>query len=1066
MFFNFLYDQKSVMKKNRIGLRVSLLVFTMIFCFHLQNVYGQTKEIIVRGFIMARDSTPIVGATISLQGKTTLGKGHALSDGNGQFELIAPPDGKIVISFIGYANEVVPIENRTTLYIYMNLDSTKLEEVAVVAYGTQKKSSMVSSITTVNPKEIKGPTSNLTTMLAGRIAGLVSFQRSGEPGNDNAQFFIRGVTTFGAGKVDPLILIDGMESTSNDLARLQPDDIAGFSVLKDASAASLYGARGANGVILVTTKSGVGGRTKFNVRLENSLSSNTQNFKLADNITYMMLANEAVLTRNPIGVLPYSQTKIDHTVAGDNPLLYPNNDWIKLLIRDYTINQRVNANASGGGQAARYYISATYNQDNGVLKTDKQNNFDNNIKLRTFGVRTNVDVKLTPTTNATVRTSGTFNDYNGPVGGGANIFTQALSSNPVLFPAFFPASDLPSVHHPLFGNAILSGTDVFYNNPYASMVSGFQQYNTSTLNVQLEINQDLKFITPGLTMRGMAYNQRYAYFELNRQYNPFYYSAVPTNSTPSGYQLSLLNEKTATEYLNYNEGAKIVNTTTYGEFAVNYNHTFNKVHDVSGMLITTIRKYLDGNAGDLQTSLPFRNLGVSGRFTYGYDKRYLAEANFGYNGSERFAAKQRYGFFPSIGVAWNVSNEAFFSPLLDIVSKLKLRATYGLVGNDQIGDANDRFFYLSNVNLNDGNRGAYFGENYGYNRPGVSISRYANNQITWEEARTTNLGMDLTLLKDFNLVIDAYKQHRSNILMARSYIPTTMGLTAPVNANVGVAEGKGIDISLDYNKSFHNKTWLQLRSTFTYAASKLLVNEEPNYPANEWYLSRVGHPLSEVYGLIAERLFVDDDEVTNSPPQNYGEVAGGDIKYKDLNGDGQITDLDMVNGLGYPTIPEINYGFGFSYGYHDFDLSIFFQGSARSSFLIDPKAITPFVFTENTTQQHGLLEAIAKSHWSEDNRDVYAFWPRLSPVISENNTKPSNWWLRNGAFLRLKTAEIGYSLKGSSLKRLGMDGLRVYVNGSNLFLISGFKLWDPEQGSNGLGYPVQRVFNLGANIQF
>ena len=1043
----------------------ALLTVMMVFLCSARQLIAQDKDIIVKGKVMAADSTPIAGATVALKGVTQLGKGHALSDQSGHFEMIAPRDGTLVISFVGYRELSVAINNQTDLNLYMVMDSTGLDEVAVVAYGTQKKSSMVSSITTVNPKEIKGPTSNLTTMLAGRVAGMIAFQRSGEPGRDNAQFFIRGITTFGSGKVDPLILIDGMESTATDLARLQPDDISGFSVLKDASAASLYGARGANGVVLVTTKNGVGGRTKFNVRLENSISSNTENSKLADNITYMKLANEAVLTRNPIGVLPYSQTKIDHTIAGDNPLLYPSNDWIGLMIRDYTANQRFNANASGGGQAAQYYISATYNQDNGVLKTNSQNNFNNNIKLRTIGVRTNVSVRLTPTTKAVVRTSGTFDDYNGPIGGGANIFNQALTSNPVLFPAVFPASDLPTVKHPLFGNAVLSGKDVFYNNPYASMVSGFQQYNTSTLNVQMELSQDFNFITKGLSARAMAYTQRYSYFTLHRQYNPFYYQAYATNTDPKGYQLSLLNEQSATEYLNYDEGEKTVNTTTYAEAAINYNRTFNKKHEVSGMVITILRNYLDGNAGDLQKSLPFRNLGVSGRFTYGYDTRYLLEANFGYNGSERFAAKQRYGFFPSIGVAWNVSNEAFFSPLLDVVSKLKFRATFGLVGNDQIGDPEDRFFYLSNVNLNDDDRGAFFGENYGYSRPGVSISRYANNNITWEKAKTTNIGMDLTLFGDLNIVVDAYKQHRSNILMTRSYVPTTMGLTASVDANVGVAEGKGIDISMDYNKSFHNNSWLQLRSTFTYAASKLLVNEEPEYPASMWYLSRVGHPLSEIYGLIAERLFVDDEEVANSPRQNYGEVAGGDIKYRDLNGDGEITDNDRINGLGYPATPEINYGFGFSYGYHAFDISVFFQGSARSSFMIDPKKITPFVFdVDDIHKQHGLLKAIADDHWSEDNRDVYAFWPRLSAAISDNNTRPSSWWLRNGAFLRLKTAEIGYTLPAKKLKRWGLDGLRVYVNGSNLFLISGFKLWDPEQGGDGLGYPIQRVFNIGANI--
>jgi TonB-linked SusC/RagA family outer membrane protein len=526
--------------------------------------------------------------------------------------------------------------------------------------------------------------------------------------------------------------------------------------------------------------------------------------------------------------------------------------------------------------------------------------------------------------------------------------------------------------------------------------------------------------------------------------------------------LSLINENTATEYLNYKEGSKLTNTTTYGELAVNYNRTFNKVHNLSGLLIGIRRNYLNGNAGDLQSSLPFRNEGVSGRFTYGYDNRYLLETNFGYNGSERFAQNNRFGFFPSIGVAWNVNNEKFFEPIARTITKLKFRATYGLVGNDQIGNASDRFFYLSNVSLNDGNYGAYFGENYNFYRPGVSISRYANDAITWEKSQKLNIGMDLGLWDALNITIDAYHERRSNILMQRAYIPSTMGLTAPVSANVGIAEGKGVDVAMDYNKTF-GQAWLQMRGTFTYAASKLLVNEEPNYPANMSYLSRVGQSLGESYGLIAERLFVDDEDVKNSPKQNFGEVRGGDIKYRDVNGDGQITALDMVNGIGYPTTPEIIYGFGFSFGYKNFDISTFFQGSARSSLFIDPAAISPFV--QDGANQHGLLNVIANDHWSEDNRNLYAFWPRLGLTQSANNNQPSNWWMRNGAFLRMKSAEIGYNIKGNALKRLHISGFRLYANGSNLFLVSAFKLWDPEQGGNGLGYPIQKVFNLGLNIQ-
>jgi TonB-linked SusC/RagA family outer membrane protein len=1011
------------------------------------------------------------GVSVSVKHSTT----GTSTNKEGDYSLRIPGKADtLVFTFVGYIQQEMPVNARKRINVVLLEKKNDLDEAVVVAYGQQKKESLVSSITTISPKEIKGPTSNLTTMLAGRISGLISYQRSGEPGADNASFFIRGITTFGSGKIDPLILIDGMESSVTTLARLQPDDIAGFSILKDAAASSLYGARGANGVILVTTKSGKVGDTRLNVRLENSRSSNTQNFRLADNITYMKLSNEAALTRNPLAPLPYTQNKIDHTIAHDNPLLYPSNDWVGGLIKDNTNNQRINLNVSGGVNRAQYYIALTANKDNGVLKNQPGSTFDNNINLRSYQIRSNINVKLTSTTEAILRTSGDFDDYTGPAGGGFDfdkmtpttggsaIFASALNANPVLFPAIFPASDLPGIKHPLFGNASRGGNGLVYANPYASMVSGYQQYNTSLLNVQLELKQDLKFITPGLSVRGMVFTKRYSYFNLNRQYNPFFYAASPSLTDPKGYVLTLLNENTATEYLNYSEGGKVLNTTTYGELALTYNRTFNKVHNIGGLLIGIERNYLNANAGDLQSSLPFRNQGISGRFTYGYDSRYLLEANFGYNGSERFARNNRFGFFPSIGVAWNVHNEKFFESLSGPITKLKFRATTGLSGNDQIGSAADRFFYLSNVNLANNDFGSYFGDNYNYFRTGVSISRYANNAITWEKSSKQNLGMDLTLWNSLNVIVDVYQERRTNILMQRAYVPSTLGLTAPVSANVGVARGKGIDIAMDYNKSF-GQAWLQMRGTFTYAASELLVNEEPEYASNQKYLSRVGQSLNEVYGLVAERLFVDDEDVKNSPKQNYGETRGGDIKYRDLNGDGQITNLDMINGLGYPTTPEIIYGFGFSFGYKNFDISNFFQGSARSSLFIDPSKISPFV--EGGGFQQGLLKVIANDHWSEDHRDLYAFWPRLGLTQSTNNNQPSNWWMRNGAFLRMKSAEIGFNVKENTLKKYHLSGVRFYANGTNLFLVSAFKLWDPEQGGNGLGYPVQKVFNLGVNVQ-
>lgn len=1047
-------------------LRVKYLCVVFLLLCASSGSMAQTG-VSVSGKVTDSKGLPLTGVSVLLKNTTN----GLVTDTAGRFSLIVPDlKGTLVFSFVGYLKLEQAINERRIIDVILEDDNSTLNELVVVAYGTQKRESMVSSITTISPKELKGPTSNLTTMLAGRIPGMIAYQRSGEPGSDNAAFFIRGITSFGTGKQDPLILIDNMESGPTALARMQPDDIASFSILKDAAASSLYGARGANGVVLVTTKSGADGSTKLNVRFENSVSTNTQNFRTADNISYMKLANEAALTRNPTAPLPYLENKIDHTIAGDNPLLYPNNDWMKLLIKDRTLNQRFNFNVSGGGKVARYYISGTFNQDNGVLKSNNQNSFDNNIKLKSYGIRSNVNVNLTPTTEAVVRTSGSFDDFVGPIGGGTAIFNSVLMANPVKFPAVFDPSDSPFDKHPLFGGALLTDqtSGGFYNNPYAAMVSGFQQYNTSTLNVQLELNQDFKFITPGLKASLMAYSTRYSYFDLSRRYNPFFYTANATDQNAKGYNIALLNELTATEYLNYTPGKKTVNTTAQINANLSYTHTFGKKHNFSALLVGIAKNYLDGNAETLQAALPSRNLGVSGRLTYDYDAKYLLEANFGYNGSERFAKNNRYGFFPSIGAGWNISSEDFFRPLTRVVSRLKVRGSYGLVGNDQIGSAADRFFYLSDVSLNNIGRSATFGENYTYTRNGVVISRYANDNITWEKSKDLNLAVDLTFFNKFNLVVEAYQKERTNILMPRANIPTTMGLTAISRANVGAASAKGIDLSMDYSQSFGD-FWFNTRGTLTYSTSKLKINEEPDFPANEYYLSRIGHPLSAAFGLIAERLFVDDEDVKNSPVQSFGGVSsavrGGDIKYRDLNGDGIISRLDMVNGIGNPIDPEIIYGFGFSSGYKNFEFSAQFQGSARSSIFISPAAITPFAL-DGRGNQNGLLKVIADDHWSEDNRNIYAFWPRLSSTVNVNNSQPSTWWMRNGAFIRLKQVEIAYNIREKGLKKLHMNSIRFYVNANNLFVITGFKLWDPEQGDNGLGYPVQKVFNAGLTVSF
>jgi TonB-linked SusC/RagA family outer membrane protein len=1019
---------------------------------------GLQQQWILTGKIYDNNS-PLVGATVSIEG-TLRG---AVSDQEGKYAIQINNENEILIfSFTGYVTQRMAAGKRNSIDVKLEANpAAALTEVQVVAFGTQKKNSVVGSITTINPKELKVPSSNLTTALAGRLAGVVAYQRSGEPGADNADFFVRGITTFG-NNTRPLILIDGIELTTTDLARLQPDDIASFSIMKDATATALYGARGANGVVLVTTKQGVTGKAKVSVRLENSLSAPTKNIDLADPVTYMKLHNEAVLTRDPLGQLPYTEEKIANTAAGNNPLVYPANDWRTMLFKDYTMNQRVNLNVSGGGVVARYYVAASYSRDNGILKVDNRNNFNNNIKLKNYSLRANIGINLTKTTELNVRLSGSFDEYTGPIDGGAQMYTKVMHSNPVLFPAYYPIDEQHRhVRHIMFGNY---GDRGEYLNPYADMVKGYKDQSRSQLQAQFELKQDLNGLVKGLSFRSMANTNRTSNFDVMRAYGPFYYRVNSYDELTNNYSISQINDN-GTEYLDYREGGKVLNSTFYSESMLNYARDFGK-HDVSGLLVFIARENLNGNAGDLQSSLPFRNLGLSGRATYAYDNRYFVEFNFGYNGSERFYKTNRYGFFPSAGAAWVVSNEQFFENLRGAITNLKLRYSYGLVGNDRIGADNDRFFYLSNVNMNDANRGATFGREFTERKNGVSISRYSNEQISWEQAIKQNLAIEVNLFGRLGIIAEYYTERRNDILMERSSVPNTMGLSSPIKANLGKATGKGIDISIDYRESWTRDLWMSMRGNFTYASSKYKVYEEPQY--KEPWRSRIGTSLSQTFGFIAERLFVDDKEALNAPRQEFGaEYGGGDIKYLDVSGDGRITYADMVP-IGFPQVPEIIFGAGFSFGYKWWDISAFFQGAARQSFWIDPNRTAPFKLSSdvggnNNTQ---LLKAYAESYWSEENRNVYAIWPRLSAALNTNNTQTSTWFMRNGAFIRLKQVELGFSLPPSLLRKLHTNQCRFYVNGTNLLLFSKFKLWDVEMAGNGLGYPIQRVFNFGVNIVF
>jgi len=1048
-----------------------------------KTVKEPIQEIQITGIVTDIDGQPIPGVTVTVLGE----KRGVITDFDGKFEIrkIEPTD-KLKFSFLGMVSQTIDVGNETQLKITLKSKTDALDEVTIVAFGKQKKESVVSSITTVDVGNLQSiPTSNITTALAGQMTGLVSYQSTGAPGDDNAQFFIRNATSFGNNVQSPLILIDNVEVDVRQLSRLSPDDIQSFSILKDAAATALYGARGGNGVVLITTREGKEGKAIIDVRYENALSMPTTKVNIADPITYMNKFNEAILTRNPTASPRYSLNRIEQTQNPNrNRNVYPATDWLDELTKDYAINNRLNLSISGGGEVAKYYVAGSYSQDNGILNIDKINKWNTNIKFKKYTLRSNVNINVSNSTKLNVRLSGAFDDYKGPIGelgaGGRNTYQQALNADPVLFPAVYDADDaFAFAPYLLFGNQ----EDGRAVNPYARLMSGYEDNKSSTLSAQIELHQNLDAITPGLKLRFIGNVSRYGNFSLQRSYNPYYFSILDGDYDPyedsltpesDGYELYPINPETGSRFINYSGGQQQVNSTIYGEISAIYNNTFKEKHDVGALFVGTMREFLAGNPENalLENSLPKRNLSLAGRFTYGYGGKYFAEVNFGYNGSERFAKNDRFGFFPSFGLGWSVHNEKFFENLgIDkVLSKFKIRGTYGLVGNDNLGGPN-RFYYLSSVNLNAGRAGNWGNDvSLGlYNRPTISISTPGNREITWEITKKANLALELGFFNNkLSIIPEIYHERRKNILQRRSNIPATLGLPYELYSNVQENVSTGLEVAVNYKDNINDDMWFVLRGNFTYGTSEVITYDEIGTDKAPW-ISRIGHSPSQNFGFIAEHLFIDDNEVANSASQAAlgGDVMAGDIKYVDINKDGVINQFDIAP-IGHPRTPEIQFGFGGSFGYKNLDISLFFQGQANYSFWLNPNELAPFTpVAGQVGSNRALLAWVADNHWSESNRDLYAEWPRLSNVNSSgnaNNFQTSTYWMKTTSYLRLKQMEIGFTIpETSGLKNVG---IRTYISGTNLLTFSNFDLWDPEMGGNGLAYPLQKVFNFGVQFNF
>ena len=997
--------------------------------------------------ISSADNQPIVGANIYVEG-TNVG---TTTDAGGNYKLTLPASAKTVtVSFLGYDTKKISVRDIHLFKLITLADaSNKLEDVVVVGFGVQKKESLVGAVQSVKPSDLQTSSSNLSPSFSGKIAGVIAVQKSGEPGADGANFWIRGISTFGSGQ-SPLLILDGVEITNQMLNNIPPETIESFSVLKDATATALYGSRGANGVMIITTKNGRDSeKMTINLRAEFGASAPTRVPKVADGITYMETFNEARTTR---GETPYySNEKIMGTKLGLDPYVYPNVDWYDMLFKDCTFNQNFNFNMTGGAKKIDYFLNASVYNENGIMRKPEASKFDTNINAQKYLFQANVSADATKTTRVSLKMNTQLHYRHAPIQSVSDLFAYAMTGMPCEFPATLPGEESDTFVRFGTNNAWNSG---FFTNPYAQLCRGYGDQFRGHFTSALTVNQNLDFITKGLSATGMATFYNRVYSAVYRSFTPFMYQLTDYNIDEAGnYSYTSNSTNTGTTYLGTTRGKDGYRELAF-QAKIDYARTFGK-HDV-GATIVYMQKERNMNISDEQeyAALPYRQQGLAGRVTYGFDKRYLFEANFGYNGSENFAAGKRFGFFPSVAVGWVISNEPFWKGIKEQVNLFKLRASYGLVGNDVISkDYADRFPYLTTVDMGQG-YDVYIGNNF-ERKYGPILSVYGNPNATWEESRKLDIGVEIGLFDSLNIIFDWFKEKRSGIFMQRTSLPSTFGMSGITPwANIGKVDNSGVDISVDYNKAFSKDLILSLRGTFTYAHNEIVEMDEPKY---KWaYQYKAGHPINSIQCLIAEGLFRDEEEIASSPSQDiYATtypIRPGDVKYRDLNDDKIIDDNDMC-WTGNPTVPEIIYGFGFSLKYKGFDCSAFFQGQGKVSILM----YNYHPFATAATPGSGLMQWIADEHWSEDDPNPKALYPRLSPLWNNNNTKASTLYVRNGKMLRLKTAEIGYTYKK----------MRVYVSGTNLLTFAPFKYWDPEKGSgNGLGYPLQRTYNLGFQFNF
>lgn len=1014
-------------------LRAVLFLLLFSVCCPLRAAAG----IRTSGTVVDKEKEPLIGVSILVQG-TSIG---TITDIDGHFYLDVPDKRSVLeFSYVGYKKQEIRVGNEINFFVTLDEDSEALDEVVVVGFGNQKKLSVIGSIQALEPKELQvGSSRSMSNNLAGQLAGVIAVQPSGEPGYDNSNFWIRGIASF-SGNTSPLVLVDGVERSLNDI---DPAEIEAFSVLKDASASAMYGVRGANGVILINTKRGSVAPPSVSLRVEQSFSTPTKLPQFIGAAEYMDLLNN--LQSDPNKRL-FTKDQILKTYYGYDPDLYPDVDWIDAITNDLAYSTRANLNVTGGSERLRYALTGSYYHEKGIMATDETLPYSTASKLNRFNLRANVDLDVTKTTLLRFNIGGYLQQLRKSNSSTDDVFAKAFETPPFVHPAVYSDGTIPIVSANRY-------------NPWAmSTQNGYYRSTAGKLESLFAIEQDLKFITPGLKAKATFSFDYFSQTYMTRGKSPDYYSTAKSRNDEGELVHSIL--KYGSEFLDHSSNADYGNNSIYFEAALSYNRTFAQKHAVDAMFLYNLRSY---DNGDYQ---PYRNQGIAGRLSYTYDRRYVAEFNFGYNGSENFAKGKRYGFFPSGAIGWLMSEEHWMEEARDVLSKLKLRASIGLVGNDNIGGSR-RFAYLTTINRNaNGYNWGYTGDVY---YQGIQEGEVGVSDLTWETSRKANVGFELGLFNDLDLQVDFFQELRSNIFMQRNTIPTQVGFLSNPYANFGKVDNRGVDLSLTYHHHFEAGVNLSFRGTFTYAKNTILEIDEPE-SIKGTYRSQTGQSINTLYGYWADGLYTAEDFdadgnlVEELPvPELGATVRPGDIKYLDMNGDSKITNEDR-GYIGGTNDPRIVYGFGANIDWKGIDLSFFFQGTGDSWRIIGGDDY----FIPGSGQ--GVLGNVFTNYndrWTEDNPSQDVFWPRLSESTNTNNNVASTWWKKNMSFLRLKSIELGYTLPKSALQKMHAKNFRIFVSGNNLFYFSSFKLWDPELATNnGLRYPAMRSGMIGLEVGF